>query len=173
MRKPKKSKTQKKEKWVEFENGYFVSNLGNVKCGDRLLKQRPSPSYLAVSVKINDKYVPKYVAVLVAENFCKKDKRIKDKLTVNHIDQNIYNNNAGNLEWVTMKEQCSKERKSNRTNKKIPVFCVETGVTYESVKACARAFDYKSDTTLRAKVKGQNNFKIRGKTLVRADIPPF
>lgn len=109
-----------------YEGFYQVSNLGNVKSleryrsvkqsGIQLLKER----ILKYSFRGGYKYVVLYkndngkkynIHRLVAESFIPN---INNKPCVNHIDEDILNNNILNLEWVTYSENT---RHGNCTNK--------------------------------------------------------
>lgn len=108
--------------WKEidgFDGDYLVSNTGLVKsvarkitnpdgywryCKDRILSQRKdSWGYLKVVMSINTYKIDKRVGKLVAEAFVEKlpssGKRIVYK------DGNIYNNNADNIKWNTVKRK--------------------------------------------------------------------
>lgn len=114
-----------KEIWKDipgFENVYQVSNLGNVRSVDRfifyanpngknkgksvkgcLLTRRKSfGKYFSVNLSTTGKGKKSYfVHRLVAKTFIPNPLNLEQ---VNHIDGNIYNNKAENLEWVTMSQ---------------------------------------------------------------------
>lgn len=98
-----------------FEQYYQISNMGRVQSKDRkvmggqglhtkkgkILKPQPnSNGYLRVQLKADGVSVRHFVHRLVAEMFIPK---IEGKDIVNHMDSNFLNNNASNLEWVTLK----------------------------------------------------------------------
>ena len=109
------------EQWKpisEYEELYEVSNYGNVRSKDRLVKHssgngfRPvkgkmkklcehGDGYLYVTLSQNGKNKNHYVHRLVADAFIPK---IPGKNFVNHIDYNKSNNHVENLEWVTAQE---------------------------------------------------------------------
>lgn len=100
-------------------NSYEVSNLGRVRakakdwiCGNgakrhkdaELIKQSVRRKYLRVTLCLNGQMktlsVHRLVALAFVPNVCNKPQ-------IDHIDRNIYNNEAGNLRWVTAKENCA------------------------------------------------------------------
>lgn len=105
-----------------YEGKYQVSNLGRVKScarilskgkrGQRFQKERilvncyNKSRYFQVLI-YNDKKTPRVVRVhrLVAEAFLEK---AHTTATVDHIDNNKTNNNASNLQWMTISENTKK-----------------------------------------------------------------
>ena len=101
---------------VGFEDRYVVSNEGEVKSldiyvnyryGKRLYKGRVKPTrknnrgYVTVSLCKDNKSYTCLVHRLVAEAFVEN---AENKPQVNHIDGNVENNCADNLEWTTDNE---------------------------------------------------------------------
>ena len=96
-----------------YEGNYEVSNIGNVRSIDRIVKysngreyhkkgQRLIPTdngkgYLIVGLKNKNHYVHRLVADTFIEHPNGKD-------FVNHIDYNRKNNTVENLEWCTVSE---------------------------------------------------------------------
>jgi hypothetical protein len=86
--------------------GYLIYSDGRVwsKKTNKFLRPQPNAKgYLQVC--LSNGSVKKYVAIhrLVATAFVVND-NIDEKTEVNHIDENIINNDASNLEWITPNE---------------------------------------------------------------------
>lgn len=99
------------EIWREIPNTkgrYFASNYGRIKsyCGNaaKLLKHYEQPSgYLEVSIDGKKRKIHQLVALCFCEN---KYKDIKTE--IHHIDKNKKNNNAANLEILSIAEHHKK-----------------------------------------------------------------
>lgn len=105
-----------KEIWEDIEGyeGYYqISNLGNVKSLDRMVKNNHGfclrkgklikslinkQGYYFVNLKKNSQNEIKLIHRLIAETFINNDNNFP---CVNHIDGNKLNNNVNNLEWCT------------------------------------------------------------------------
>ncbi len=96
----------------DFPN-YVVSSKGNVKSivSNRRLKPWMLDRYLAVSLvkKKSRKHCHIHKLVLIAFKTDRRD----EGLQCNHIDGNKLNNNACNLEWVTLQENITHAHKNN------------------------------------------------------------
>lgn len=83
----------------------LVSSFGNIKNINtkRGLKGYTDKRYRRVKLKNGSEYISTSVHRLVATLFIPNP---ENKLNVNHIDGNSFNNNVTNLEWCTQKENC-------------------------------------------------------------------
>lgn len=147
-----------------FEGYYQISNLGNVKSLDRILKDNggifikrgnyrklaEQAGYKRVSLYKNDKDRKFMVHRLVAQAFIPNP---NNKPFIDHIDGNRANNKVDNLRWVThsenMKNPITVLRKSEAGKRlgdvrrqcavgKCRIKCIETNVIYESMGDCNR-----------------------------------
>lgn len=100
------------EHWEEFEDGYWVSDLGRVKNEKRLLKQSVRGS---VIYRIDNDTRVRSVAMLVAENFVRMPQA--GCKAVRHKDGDPTNNRADNLEWIVKAEKPKSGRKPGRPRK--------------------------------------------------------
>lgn len=117
-----------------YDGKYKVSNFGRIKykieshpimrdnkveyveSGWKLMK--PSDNgrgYLSVTLSNSENGKTEYVHRIVAESFCKNDKKYD---TVNHKDFNRKNNRADNLEWVSQRDNLKYSIDAGRYNKK-------------------------------------------------------
>lgn len=90
------------EIWKTFEEGYSVSNEGNVRCdktGYIFVGEISNAGYKRINLNKTKKHYS--VHRLVAKAFVPNP---DNKSVVNHIDGNKTNNRADNLEWVTPSE---------------------------------------------------------------------
>ena len=107
------------EEWREIEGyeKYLISNFGRIKSlkykKERLLTAFPNnKGYLRVCLCRNGKGKHFLVSRLVASAFCENTDPAT-KIVVDHIDGNIRNNNADNLQWLTLSENARKEWHNN------------------------------------------------------------
>lgn len=146
-----------------FEGYYQVSNLGNVKSLNRILKDNggffikagnykrfeEQTGYKRVALSKNDQNKKFMVHRLVAQAFIPNP---ENKPFIDHIDGNRANNKVDNLRWSTSKENINNPitvlRRSESLKghndirkqcaKKCRIKCIETNVIYESMKECER-----------------------------------
>lgn len=113
-----------------YENLYEVSNIGNVKSLDRIIKDKngiikiikgknhklytTKSGYVSTSLYKNSEQKVYRVHRLVAEAFIPNPNNLPQ---INHIDENKENNCAENLEWCTGSENC--KRKSIKGERKV------------------------------------------------------
>ena len=147
-----------KEIWKSipgYEGLYEVSNLGRVKALDRvvakggrgerhrheqILKLQGRNLYLKATLCKNGEYRQFQVHRLVAEAFVPNP---EGKPVVNHIDGDRCNNQVGNLEWVTYRENTQHAIKTGlwvpEEAHSRPIQCVETGEKFSSTAAAGRS----------------------------------
>ena len=147
------------ERWVDikgFEGLYQVSNMGNVRSVDRLVKQTSkrfsfvgmrkgrllkqgvlNSGYKVVWLSNGNRKKAFTVHRLVANAFLKNDRNFSD---VNHKDGDKTNNDAVNLEWCNRRYNVihayKKGLSTPRSRKQI--ICVELNSEYESVADASR-----------------------------------
>lgn len=122
------------EEWRDVkghEGSYMVSNLGRVKSLDRVTYDKnnrkvnrkskvispyvDSTGYLAVRFYSNKDSKRCRVHQLVAESFLNHEK-CGHKIVVDHIDNNPLNNNLCNIQLISHRENCSKDKKRKSNN---------------------------------------------------------
>ena len=102
--------------FIRKRNKIYVSNLGRVKVvytsgRSKLYKQhKQTGGYLYVHIRLNGKCGSYSVHRLVATAFCEKPPS-NEKLEVNHINENISDNRAENLEWCTHRQNLNYGRR--------------------------------------------------------------
>lgn len=141
------------EEWRDikgYEGFYQVSNQGRVKSIRRrrvikgieyiinkelvLKSYKHTHGYLKVNLSEDGWVKSFFVHRLVLQAFNPNE----EELEVNHIDGNKRNNNLGNLEWVTQKENVKHAYELGLNTKRKKVLCVETGEVYKSATECAK-----------------------------------
>lgn len=162
----------KSEEWKPvhgYEGMYEVSNLGNVRSVDRLVKTNggayrllrskskkkcTSNGYELVHLyKFNESELC-YVHRLVATAFIPS---VTDKPFINHIDGNGTNNCVENLEWCTQSENVYHAYRNNLTTRPRPIMCVETGKCFDTIADAARYLgNIKKATTIKKYLNNKN-----------------
>lgn len=143
------------EIWKEipgYEDYYEVSNLGNFRSKDRIIKyksdglrkypgkplkiEQMQDGYCRIVLMKDGNKVRYMCHRLVAQTFIPI---VEGKTFINHIDGNRSNNKVSNLEWCTQSENeqhsiniLGKTMKGKTCPKKIK--CIETGVVYKSIR---------------------------------------
>lgn len=115
---------------TEF-NQYEVSNYGNIRHvlnKKNLILQKDKKGYLRIKFYNKKSKAKKTIRVhiLVAKYFLKHDTDKSLKLVIDHIDNNKSNNHFSNLQIITNRENCSKD-KPNKTSKYV-------GVSYDKFR---------------------------------------
>ena len=91
------------EEWKTFQD-YEISNLGNVKRFNRLLKcSITNRGYKYVQQMKDGKRINHSIHCLVAHLFIGER---PDELVIDHIDRDKLNNNVDNLRYITQNENC-------------------------------------------------------------------
>ena len=138
------------EEWKDikgYEGLYQVSNEGRVKrlagspkCKvDRILKNSVSSNgYLFITLYKNGESKIYRIHRLVMENFSPLENM--KELEVNHLDEDITNNNLNNLQWCTRKENINYGNRAKKyiQNRGHKVRCVETQKIYNSLREAER-----------------------------------
>ena len=105
-----------KEIWKDiegYEGKYFVSNFGNIKNSKNvILKFQDNHGYKRYTLWKDNENKLFMGHVLVARAFIDNDDPV-NKIQVNHIDGDKYNNHYTNLEWCTASENQQHARKNN------------------------------------------------------------
>lgn len=112
-----------REEWKKILGyGYMASNMGRIKKYVKkyneymLIKTFPNSKNGRVYVKLGDKNL--LLSRIIAHTFCSGYS--KEKNTVNHIDGNIQNNRADNLEWISQGENNKKAYDDLNREKSVP-----------------------------------------------------
>lgn len=118
-----------KEEFRDIPNfpNYQISNYGNVFSKNKhglLIPCDDSHGYLMVHLWKNNQQYVKKIHRLVAEVFLENPNNLQD---VNHKDEDKYNNNISNLEWISRKDNLNYGTRSKRESekKKKPIYQID------------------------------------------------
>lgn len=119
---------------------YQISNYGNVKnvkTNKVLHPGNNGKGYLYVNLCKDGKTERFYIHRLVASEFLPN---IHNYPIINHKDENGTNNNLNNLEWCTHKYNLTYGTARERMKQSLgqSIQCVETGITYCSIREAGR-----------------------------------
>jgi hypothetical protein len=140
-----------------YAGQYQVSNTGkvrNAKRGRELKPHTQGSGYKQTMLSVNGKRSHPLVHRLVAAAFIPNP---ENKPQINHKNGNKSDNRADNLEWCTMSENLQHRHKvlGQVGTRSTPVTCVETGKTYQSMKAAAQELGVSRQGILRCCYKQQ------------------
>lgn len=129
------------EEWKRLKNfpGYEGSTEGrirNIRTQHIIKSSRDKKGYSQVSIFNDKKQKTIRVHKLIGEAFLGDS----NGLDIRHRDNNRANNRPDNLYFSTRKETINDafERGSKIPSRQIPVRVLETGVVYDSIRACSR-----------------------------------
>ena len=120
---------------IPSHEGYLINKMGEVKSMRRshemILRQKATNSgYLYVGLYKDNKQVIRTIHSLVAETFLGHDRKNTQKLVCDHIDGDKQNNHVTNLQVITQRENCTKDR-FNKDG--LPVGLHYTGINKDKV----------------------------------------
>lgn len=123
-----------------FEGKYAITEDGRVWSYKNKIYLKPildKDGYIQVNLYKDGKCNTKKVHRLVAEAYIPNP---DNKPQINHMDENIANNNIDNLEWCdnTYNQNYGSHNKNMGMSKSIPVYCVELDTVYYGAYEAAR-----------------------------------
>lgn len=141
--------------WIENFNGnfveiegfedYMISDIGTVysKKSKKLLSPVDSDGngHLMVNFYKDGKMIHRRIHRLVAEAFIEKPS--EEHTEVHHINRCKADNRVENLSWMTPSGHRSLHASETFSKTRVPVRCLETGKTYNSILAAANDLDLK------------------------------
>ena len=147
---------QTKWKQIEGSPNHEVSNKGQVRRGEKLLKCNPgSTGRPQTTLSFDGTLRTEGVHVLVAEAFCPKP-ITKERLDVHHIDGDITNNRFTNLVFLTRSNHMKLEQRTGGLAKINPDQFKDILRSYEAyVEMVAQKFDL-NPTYVRQLVSGKS-----------------
>jgi len=104
---------------LNYEDLYLISNFGNIKSiktGKILKPSKDNKGYLRVYLSKNSKKKTIRVHILVAQSFLNHLNNGSLEIVVDHKDNDKNNNKEDNLQLITNRQNCSKD-KINKTSK--------------------------------------------------------
>lgn len=145
-----------------YKGKYQVSNLGNVKSlkrliyngrggtyytNERILKHTVSKGSCHIILCKNSKIKSYTIHGLIMSTFLNY-KAKNNKMVIDHIDNNPLNNNINNLQIITNRENCSKDRfRGNYSSK------------YVGVSLCKKSKKWYSQIYINGKYKNLGRYK--------------
>ena len=144
-----------REEWREIAgaDGYFVSSMGRVRHGERMLKpQKKGVDYTGLRIR------GKYIAVhrIVAQAFIPNPEGLPE---VNHKDGDKRNNAVENLEWVSHRKnvlhsfEIGRRSKQRRTTP-VTYFGENITITFASQTSCAKFLERNQSAVAWAVTRG-------------------
>lgn len=146
---------------------YLVSDEGQLYSlkSNRILKQtlNRQTGYYGVCVSLGSRSKKKLIKVHIAVAMTFVD-GYEENLIVNHKDGNKQNNNALNLEWVTLSENVTHSYRNNLSKNHKQIKCINTGEVFNSVsEACQWCGLSSWSRSIKEYLDGKKNRKSAGK----------
>ena len=153
---------------------YQVSDHGRIKKKNGKLKKTviQKNGYERVSFYENGKAKAFLVHRLVAEAFLvdDTDNLSKDHHVVMHLNDDRTDNRASNLKFGSKKENyLDSERKGRAKNNRVPVQCIETGKTFDSINSAVKHYGLNMWSFFKKPDKPSETIKAGGYTFIRLE----